>query len=129
MNGFVILLASTFIYFTYQILDDGVCEALNWRSHLDVQFKEHLHYVLDVPIIERVTVHTEIQCLLRCLNNDRCFSTNIGVLRLPNGNISCELLPTDKYNASEKFKTNHTFHHYSITVSINCFYFNYVSLV
>ena len=125
MNGFVLLSASSFICFTYQILDAGFCDATNWGGlHRDPskqlshgQFKQHFYHVLDVPKIEEVAVQTGSQCMLQCLNNDHCFSTNTGAFHLPEGNISCELLPTDKYNASEKFKANHTFHHFSIRVS------------
>jgi len=126
MNGFVVLLVSMFTYFTCQILGDGFCNATNLaglrrdpnKQMSYAKFMEHFYYVLEVPNIEEVAVQTGSQCLLRCVNNDRCFSINIGAFHLPNGKILCDLLPTDKYNASEKFKTNHTFHHYSIEVSI-----------
>ena len=125
MNVFLLLSASTFMYFTFQILDAGFCDASDLGGlQRDpnnplryAQFIEHFHRVLDVPKIERITVQRGSHCLFRCIENDRCFSTNTRVLRLPNGNISCDLLATDKYNASEKFKVNHTFHHYSIMVS------------
>ena len=132
MNGFVLLSASTFIYFTYQILDDGFCDATqltglqrdpNKRLRY-AQLIEHFYHVLDVPKIERVDVQTGRHCLLRCVKNDRCFSANTGAFHLPNGNISCDLLLTDKYNASKKFKANHTFHHYSIMVSFTFIYCN-----
>ena len=137
MNGFTLLSASTLIYYTYRIFDGGFCEAANLASlQRDAnkqtsyaRFIEHFHRVLDVPKIEGVTCQTGGQCLLRCLNNNRCFSTNIGAFPLPNGNISCDLLLTDKYNASEMFKANHTFHHYSIKVSVIPIYFNCVPLV
>ena len=127
MNGFVLLLASTFICFTYQILDDAFCNATRWaglqrdpnKQFRYAQFIEHFYHVLDVPKIEGVVVQTGRQCLLRCVKNDRCFSANTGAFHLLKGKISCDLLPTDKYNASEKFRANHTFHHYSIMVSIN----------
>ena len=126
MNGFVLLLASIFIYFTGQILDAGFCDATNFpglqrdpTKHLSyAKFMEHFYHVLDVPKIEGVAVQTGSECLLRCVNNDRCFSTNVGAFRLPNGKFWCDLLPIDKYNTSEKFKRSHTFHHFSILVSI-----------
>ncbi|KAJ7360631.1 hypothetical protein OS493_015740 [Desmophyllum pertusum] len=125
MNGLMLLSASTFIYFTYHILDQGFCEAAEAGLQRDPSkkltyalFKDHYFHVLDVPKVEGVTVQTWKHCLLRCVKNDQCFSTNIAAFPLPNGNLSCELLPTDKYSASEKFKANHTFHHYSI-VGIN----------
>ena len=126
MNGFVLLSASAFIYFTYQIADDGLCDATQLpglqrdpnNQMRYARFIEHFYHVLDVPKIEGVAVQTGKHCLLRCVKNDRCFSSNVGAFYLPNGNVSCDLLPTDKYNASEKFKANHTFHHYSIMVSL-----------
>ena len=125
MNGFVLLSASMFVYFTGQILDDGLCESTNIGVERDpnkelsyANFIEHFYHVLDVPNIARVAVETGSECLLRCVSSDRCFSTNVGAFQLPNGKIWCDLLPTDKYNTSEKFKTNHSFHHYSIWVSI-----------
>ncbi|KAJ7385723.1 hypothetical protein OS493_013754 [Desmophyllum pertusum] len=121
MNGFVLLSVSTFIYFTYHILDQGFCEAAQAGLQRDpnknlrfAQFNEHLYHVLDVPKIETVNVQTGRHCLLRCVKNDQCFSTNIAAFHRPDGNISCEILPTDKYHQSEKFKANHTYHHYSI---------------
>ena len=137
MNGFVLLSASTFIYFTYQILDAGFCDASNLaglqrdpnKQLRYAQFIEHFYHVLDVAKLEGVAVQTGRQCLLRCVKNDRCFSTNIGAFHLPNGNISCDLLPTDKYNASEKFKANHTFHHFSIMVSITYIYCKFTCFV
>ena len=125
MNVFVLLSASTFIYFAFQTLDSGLCDASDLtglqrnpnKPLRYAQFIEHFYHILDVPKIEGVTVQTGRQCLLRCVKNDRCFSTNTGALHLPNGTKSCDLLPTDKYNASEKFKANHTFYHYSIMVS------------
>ena len=127
MNGFVLLSASMFIYFTGQILDDGLCDSTNIGVQRDpykdlsyANFIEHFNHTLDVSKIEGVPVQTGSECLLRCVNNDRCYSTNVEAFHpdLPNGKIWCDLLPTDKYNTSEKFKTNHTFHHYSIWVSI-----------
>ena len=117
MNGFVLLSASMFIYFTGQILDDGLCDSTNIGVQRDpykelsyANFIEHFNHTLDVSKIEGVPVQTGSECLLRCVNNDRCYSTNVEAFHpdLPNGKIWCDLLPTDKYNASEKFKTNHT---------------------
>ena len=128
MDGFLLLSATTFIYFTYHILDQvhgevthepraGLQRDPNNRLRY-AQFIEHFYHVLDVPKFEGFDVQTGRNCLLRCVKDDQCFSTNVGAFHLPNGNVSCVLLPTDKYNASEKFKANHTYHHYSILVSI-----------
>ena len=128
MNALALLSASTVIYFSFQILDQGLCAtAQSSQAGLQrdsnslsrhAQFVEHFHHVLDVPKNEGIAVHTEIDCLLRCMRNDRCFSGNVAAFPRSDGNVSpCDLLPTDKYNASDKFKANHTFHHYSIMVS------------
>jgi len=124
MHGFVLLSASTFIYFTYQVVDDGLCDATQLpglqrdpnKQLRYAQFIEHFYHVLDVPKIEGAAVQTERHCLLRCVKIDRCFSANTGTFHPLNGNIFSDLLPTDKYSASEKFKANHTFHHYNIIV-------------
>ena len=127
MNALALLSASTVIYFSFQILDQGFCAtAQPFQVGLQrdpnslsrhAQFVEHFHHVLAVPKIEGIAVQTETDCLLRCMRNGRCFSANVAAFPRPDGNVSCDLLPTDKYNASDKFKANHTFHHYSIMVS------------
>ena len=121
----MILSASIFIFLTYRILDQSFCDAAQPVLQRDSNkkltyalFKDHFFHVLDVPKIEGVAVQTARHCLLRCVKNHRCFSANVAAFPQPNGNISCELLATDKYNVSEKFKSNHTFHHFSIMVSI-----------
>jgi len=66
MNGFVLLSVSTFIYFTYQILDDGFCDATQWaglqrdpnKQRRYAQFIKHSYHVLDVPKIEGVPAQT-----------------------------------------------------------------------
>ena len=136
MNGFVLLSAGTFLFFTYQIIDDGFCDATQLPDlHRDpnkqlryAQFIEHFYHVLDVTKIEGVAVQTGRHCLLRCVKNDGCFSANTGAFHLPSGNISCDLLPTDKYNASKKFKANHTLHHYSVMASFTFIFCNCLPL-
>ena len=125
MHGLLVILpAVIFIFLTYRILDQSFCDAAQPVLQRDSNekltfaiFKDHLFHVLDIPKIEGVAVQTSRHCLLRCVKNHRCFSTNVAAYPQPNGNLSCELLATDKYNASEKFKANHTFHHFSIMVS------------
>ena len=127
MNALALLSASTVIYFSFQILDQGFCATaqpfqagLQRNPHNPLRFanfKEHFHHVLDMSSIERIAVQASEDCLFRCVNNNRCFSVNVPAFPRPDGNVSCDLLSTDKYNASDKFKGNHTFHHYSIIVS------------
>lgn len=80
------------------------------------QFIDHLFHVLDVPEFESSHVTDRNDCLLRCLKDMRCFSTNLAANPDINGNRVCELLPTDKYNASGSFGPSRHFHHYSIKV-------------
>ena len=83
------------MYFSCQILDSGYCNATNLpglqrgqNKHLSyAHFIEHFYHVLDVPKIEGFAVLTGSQCLLRCVNNDPCFSANVGACHLPNGKI------------------------------------------
>lgn len=123
MKCFVILSASSFLYFTFHILDQGFCDgaaSLNRQPNNKLKsalFKDHLFHALLVPKLKGTSAQTGKHCLLDCLKNDRCFSTNVGAFSRADGNVTCELLPTDKYSAPEKFQANHSFHHYSIVVS------------
>lgn len=123
MHGFVILSACTFLYFSFHILDQGFCDtALSVDRDPNkklkyARFKDHLFHSLLVPGVTENSVQTSKHCLLRCLKNESCFSTNVDAFPRPDGNVTCELLSTNKYNASEKFQANHSFHHYSIMVS------------
>lgn len=123
MNGFVLLTAASFLYLTFYILNDCFCDAVGSLKREPNKklkyalFKDHLFHALLVPNAHETSVPTGKHCLLQCVKNDGCFSTNIGAFSQPDGNLTCELLPTDKYNASEKFQANHSFHHYSIVVS------------
>ncbi|KAL9953820.1 hypothetical protein ACROYT_G041287 [Oculina patagonica] len=118
MNEYVLLSFSSFVYFTSRILDEGICDA-SGRFHRDERltyavFKDHLFHDLDVPIVEATIAENERNCLLRCVKHFQCFSTNIAAFSLPNGTVLCVLLSTDKYSAPEKFRANHSFHHFSI---------------
>ena len=86
-------------------------------------FIDHLFHILDVPELESIHVRDRRVCLLYCLRDKRCFSTNLAAKPDINGNYVCELLPTDKYNASDSFKPSQHFNHYSAKVSHTPFYF------
>ncbi|XP_078361457.1 uncharacterized protein LOC144645785 [Oculina patagonica] len=53
-------------------------------------------------------------CLLECVKNHGCFSTNVAVDHKNYRNFTCELLPTDKYNASMSFKRRNFYNHFSL---------------
>ena len=125
MKFFALLSASSMIYFVVHILDRNVCvESDQVGLHRQpssmsrqAQFVEHSNHFLDVPKIEGIALPSDTDCLLRCMRNDHCFSLNVAAFSLPNGSTSCDLLSTDKYNASDKFKEDRTSHHFSIMVS------------
>ena len=125
MKFFALLSAGSMIYFLVHILDCYVCaETGQFGLHRQprsmsrqAQFVEHSNHFLDVPKIEGIALPSDTDCLLRCMRNDHCFSLNVAAFSLPNGSTSCDLLSTDKYNASDKFKEDRTSHHFSIMVS------------
>ena len=57
------------------------------------------------------------ECGFACLEIPSCFSYNLATFPDINGQSLCELLPSDKYNNSDKFAPNKFFHHFSIPVS------------
>ena len=121
MNTFVLFSSTIFICFAFHTLDRALCESsgsLHRSEKLKyAHFREYLFHNLDVPKVEEASLRTRNHCLQRCVKNPKCFSANIAAFYRPDGNMSCDLLPTDKYSAPEKFRANHSFHHYSILVS------------
>lgn len=130
MNGFVIFSVSIFLYFRFHIFDQGACSnivapSINRdpsKTPTFVHFKDNPFHSLLVPPVTQISVQTSKHCLLQCLKNDGCFSTNVGAYPRPDGNFTCKVLNTEKYSVSEKFHPNQTFHHYSIVVSRNDFF-------
>ena len=64
-------------------------------------------------------------CNIACLSNPSCVSFNVAVQPVDNfGHLLCELLATDKYNASDQFHENPGFDYYGIYVSSVVFIFS-----
>lgn len=82
-----------------------------------VIFKEELFHALGAETIEVAYVETGKLCLLKCVKNLQCFSTNIGVYPQTDERVRCELLSSDKYRALKSFRANTSFHHYRVSVS------------
>lgn len=82
-----------------------------------VIFKEELFHALSAETIEVAYVETGKLCLLKCVKNLQCFSTNIGVYPRTDERVRCELLSSDKYRALKSFRANTSFHHYRVSVS------------
>ncbi|XP_068705749.1 epidermal growth factor-like protein 6 isoform X6 [Montipora foliosa] len=77
-------------------------------------FTEDQFSYLNIPILGYSHVDRTPQCSLACLETPTCFSYNLAAKPDINGKLLCELLPSDKYNNSDKFLSNKFFHHFSI---------------
>ena len=115
-------IAIIFIFLAVHVNQLVFCNEKSFSRNSKIKFalfKDHRYHTLDATKIETAFVPTGKHCLLRCVKNRQCFSTNIAVVPAHNGNVLCELLSSDKYNSSESYGRNDHFHHYSILVS-NC---------
>ena len=74
------------------------------------------HY-LNVDKVGSALVTKLSECVFSCLDLVSCFSFNLAASPDGDDKLWCELLATDKYNASDKFQGNESSHHYSIYVS------------
>lgn len=83
-------------------------------------FNAHKFTYLNTTSIGVDYVHKDRECGFACLNTPSCFSFNLAAISdNNNGEILCELLPSDLYNNSDKLVDNKLFHHYSISVRQN----------
>ena len=82
-------------------------------------FKAHKMSYLNITSIDTDYVVDGKECGFACADISSCFSYNLAASYDINGRKLCELLPSDKYNNSDKFVSNHSFHHFSIVVSIS----------
>ncbi|XP_068706848.1 protein slit-like [Montipora foliosa] len=82
-----------------------------------INFKEDKFSYLNITILGYSHVDWMPQCSFACLETPTCFSYNLAAYPDINGKLLCELLPSDKYNNSDKFISNESFHHFSITSS------------
>ena len=62
---------------------------------------------------------TLIECGFACLGITSCFSYNLAAFSDLRGKLLCELLPSGKFNNSDKFTDSSLYHHFSIEVSTN----------
>ena len=72
---------------------------------------------LNITSIVSQLIEDTIECGFACLEISSCFSYNLAAFPDVNRKLLCELLPSDKYNNSDKFNTSKLFHHFSIPVS------------
>ena len=79
---------------------------------------------LNITSIGRNLIQEEDDCAFACLKIPSRFSYNMATFPDVNGKFLCELLPSDKYNNSDKFITSKEFHHFHIPVSETPFILN-----
>ena len=72
---------------------------------------------LNITSIGRNLIQEENDCGYACLEIPSCFSYNVAAFPDVNGKLLCELLPSDKFNNSDKFNASKEFHHFYIPVS------------
>jgi len=80
-------------------------------------FKAHKFSYLNITSLGTDYVLSGKECGVACVNIASCFSFNLAAFYDINGRILCELLPSDKYNNSDKCISSQYFHHFSIAVS------------
>ena len=95
----------------YQAFSRGSTENL-----VHVNFIRDEFTYLNITSLTTVPTQDECECSFSCLETPSCFSYNLAVFPDDQRKLFCELLPSDKYNNSEKFGPNQFFHHFSITV-------------
>ena len=108
-------LTSSFLIF-YLLPASGTKSVQRDDNFRFAHFFDHFFHVLAEPEFDSSLVTDRNVCLLRCLKEKRCFSTNIAASHDLNGSHICMLLSTDKYNASNSFGPSERFHHYSLKV-------------
>ena len=74
---------------------------------------------LNITRIGSDLVQDGSECGFACLEITSCFSYNLAAFPDVNGKLLCELLPSDKYNNSDKFIASSIYNHFSIAVSTN----------
>ncbi|XP_044181238.1 protein jagged-1-like [Acropora millepora] len=79
-----------------------------------VNFVEEKFSYLNITALGGDLVDNMPECSFACLDIPSCFSFNLGTTPEANDRFRCELLPSDKYNNSDKFEQSLIFHHFSI---------------
>jgi len=81
-------------------------------------FAAHRFHHLNITPLLSTSVSELRECGKLCVDHSSCFSFNRAAYLDPEGEILCQLLSSDKYNKSSKFRASSTFHHFSIKVFI-----------
>ena len=81
-----------------------------------INFIEEAFSYLNITSVNSYRVEDSDECGFACVETPSCFSYNLEASALY-GKRLCELLPSDRYNNSDKLNISQRFHHYSIQVS------------
>ena len=84
-----------------------------------ISFKAEEFSYLNITSLGLEHVQNDTECGFACLGTTSCFSYNLAAFPDINGKLLCELLPSDKFNNSDKFTSSPLYHHFSIPVSTN----------
>ncbi|CAH3141052.1 unnamed protein product [Porites evermanni] len=77
-------------------------------------FAVHKFRHLNITPLVTASVKNIKDCGRLCVDHSSCFSVNFAAFFHEEGLLLCELLPSDKYNNSDKFLDSVVFHHLSI---------------
>ena len=118
---FIILehISSSFLKLT------SLCPRFSWKAFSQgsigglfyVNFMIDQFSYLNITSIGRNLIQDENDCGYACLEIPSCFSYNVAAFPDVNDKRLCELLPSDKFNNSDKFNASKEFHHFFIPVS------------
>ena len=84
-----------------------------------INFKPEEFSYLNITSLGLEHVQNDIECGFACLRITSCFSYSLAAFSDLSGKLLCELLPSDKFNNSDKFTISPLYHHFSIPVSTN----------
>ena len=100
--------------FRFSGISRGSPEGVSFVNFIPEQFS-----YLNITRIDSDLVQDGSECGFACLEITSCFSYNLAAFPDINGKLLCELLPSDKYNNSDKFIASPIYNHFSIAVSTN----------
>ena len=120
--GFVIFSFCIFTNFLLSAVSETLDGTKTLRRHSEngsvafANFAAHKFRYLNITPLLSASVKNVKECGKLCVDHPSCFSTNVAAFFHEEGLILCELLPSDKYNYSDKFLDSAVFHHFSIKV-------------
>ncbi|XP_067047317.1 uncharacterized protein [Acropora muricata] len=115
----IVLLLSVFVLSSVRATerkepDEAVSRDGPTRGVSYVNFVQEKFFYLNITALGGDLVDNMPECSFACLDIPSCFSFNLGTTPEANDRFRCELLPSDKYNHSNKFVHTLIFHHFSI---------------